>query len=123
MEILYAYEDLKGWAQQHGKAMAASIGFFDGLHRGHQYLLSELYHVATANGLKSLAITFRNAPRGYHQPDHDWLHLTTTAEKLHLLQQTSIDAVLVLEYRGSNRGAVPATARPVLPAGGIVRRL
>jgi riboflavin kinase / FMN adenylyltransferase len=98
MEILRSYPELAEWASQHGNAMAATIGFFDGLHRGHQYLLSELYHLTMVQGLKSLIVTFRNAPRGFHQPEHDWLHITTTEEKLYLLAQTSIDATLVLEY-------------------------
>ena len=78
--------------------MAATIGFFDGLHRGHQHLIAELCSVASAQGLQSLAVTFSNAPRGFHLPDQDWLHLTTPEEKLYLLGQSGLDAVLMLEY-------------------------
>lgn len=36
----------------------ATIGFFDGVHRGHRYLLSHITRDAKANGLASTAVTF-----------------------------------------------------------------
>lgn len=42
---------------------AAAIGFFDGLHLGHQYLLSTLRAVANERGLGTLAVTFEEHPR------------------------------------------------------------
>ena len=42
---------------------AATIGFFDGVHCGHQYLIDEVKRLAQARGLKSMVITFDLHPR------------------------------------------------------------
>ncbi|MBP5292403.1 MAG: riboflavin biosynthesis protein RibF [Lachnospiraceae bacterium] len=41
---------------------AVSIGKFDGFHRGHRYLISNLKKVADEHGLKTLIFTFGNSP-------------------------------------------------------------
>lgn len=47
----------------HFSHFAAAIGFFDGLHRGHQYLLSMLRQLAQERHLGTLAVTFKEHPR------------------------------------------------------------
>ena len=42
---------------------AATIGFFDGVHRGHQYLIDRLRQSARRHGLESMVITFARHPR------------------------------------------------------------
>ena len=42
---------------------AATIGFFDGVHRGHRFLLEQLQQEADARGLMSMAVTFDRHPR------------------------------------------------------------
>ena len=41
----------------------ATIGFFDGLHQGHQFLVSQTKKQAQEMGLKTLIITFDQHPR------------------------------------------------------------
>ena len=41
----------------------ATVGFFDGVHKGHQYLMKQVRNVASRLGLPSMVITFANHPR------------------------------------------------------------
>ena len=41
----------------------ATIGFFDGVHRGHKYLIQQVNSIAKACGLASTVITFDRHPR------------------------------------------------------------
>lgn len=77
----------------------ATIGFFDGVHRGHQHLLRQVLEVAHQRHMASLVVTFFQQPRHVvtHETDRFFL-LTTTNEKLHLLQQAGIDHCEVMEF-------------------------
>lgn len=77
---------------------AATIGFFDGVHRGHQFLLKQLREEAGARGLKSMAVTFDRHPRQVVQTDWQPQLLTTLEEKKELLSKTGIDQVVVLPF-------------------------
>jgi riboflavin kinase/FMN adenylyltransferase len=84
-----------------GGPIYATVGFFDGLHRGHQHLIEQLTAAARSASAQSLVITFENSPRNYHRaPEHgdDWRYLTTADEKLTLLATTGVDATLMLPY-------------------------
>ena len=50
----------------------ATIGFFDGVHTGHRYLIQQVKEIAAAKGLRSALVTFPVHPRKvmnatYHQ--------------------------------------------------------
>lgn len=47
----------------HFHHFAAAIGFFDGVHRGHQYLLHNLHQVARERGWGTMVISFAQHPR------------------------------------------------------------
>ena len=59
----------------------ATIGTFDGFHRGHQTLLKALIAGARAAGAASVLITFEPHPRCVLDPDHCPPNLTTLDEK------------------------------------------
>ena len=75
-----------------------TIGGFDGLHLGHQYLLQQVRDTARKRGMKSMVITFRHHPSFTLRPDKPVAILTTLEEKLHLLQQMDIDYTAVLDF-------------------------
>jgi len=77
---------------------AATIGFFDGVHRGHCYLLEHLCREAHDRGMKSMAITFDRHPREVVQPGWHPQLLTTLDEKCALLSETGIDMLVVLNF-------------------------
>lgn len=76
----------------------ATIGFFDGVHRGHQYLIQRVRDIAAAQGLVSAVVTFAVHPRQVVQPDFQPELLTSLDEKLSLLAATGIDVCMVLRF-------------------------
>ncbi|MDE6647045.1 MAG: riboflavin biosynthesis protein RibF, partial [Prevotella sp.] len=69
----------------------ATIGMFDGVHRGHQFVLQHVIQTARERGLQPMVITFDHSTR------RDQL-LTTLDEKLTLIQQTGIERIEVLPF-------------------------
>ena len=76
----------------------ATIGFFDGVHRGHQFMIDSLTAMAHARGEASLVITFDQHPRQVVHSDYVPQLITTTDEKLQLLHATSADRIEVLHF-------------------------
>ena len=77
---------------------AATVGFFDGVHRGHRYLIDQLKDEAARHGLKSMVITFDRHPRQVLCPDWQPQLLTTLEEKQLLLSTTGVDSITVLPF-------------------------
>ena len=76
----------------------ATIGFFDGIHRGHQHLIGEVTERAKAMGLTSTVVTFDRHPRQVVKTDFMPQLLSTTEEKLVLLEKAGIDNCIVLPF-------------------------
>ena len=76
----------------------ATIGFFDGVHRGHQYLISRLMEQAAAAGMPSMVITFDRHPREVLGSNYQPRMLSTLSEKLQRLRQTGVDRCEVLSF-------------------------
>ena len=75
----------------------ATIGFFDGVHRGHQFLIRHLVETASQEGLQSTIITFDEHPRKVLQSDYQPEMLSTLDSKLLLLSKTEVDNAVVLQ--------------------------
>lgn len=80
-----------------GRAVA-TVGFFDGVHSGHRYLIDRLKAVARENNCMSMIITFDKHPRQVLNSDYKPMLLSTLDEKLNLLSQTGIDCCVVLPF-------------------------
>ena len=93
MELRYLDKGMKA-----GQSCAATIGFFDGVHQGHQYLLRRLVDEARQAGLLSCVITFDRHPRQVLQTDYCPQLLTTFEERKELLAQTGIDRCIILPF-------------------------
>lgn len=76
----------------------ATIGFFDGVHRGHQHLIAQVKDVAARAGESSTVITFDQHPRQTLHNEYVPQLLSTLDEKLLLLEKTGIDNVIVLHF-------------------------
>ena len=85
----------------------ATVGFFDGVHAGHRFLIEELKTLAKARNMQSLVITFNIHPRKVLNSDYQPQLLNTLPEKLELLQTTGVDTVEVLDF---NRKLASLTA-------------
>lgn len=76
----------------------ATIGFFDGVHRGHRFLLSQVLKEADRQGLRSMAITMDCHPKTIVDTDYVPCLLTTMEERIALLKSTGIDHIEVLPF-------------------------
>jgi riboflavin kinase/FMN adenylyltransferase len=76
-----------------------TIGNFDGVHRGHQHVLSEARRVAARLGNPPVvAVTFDPHPMTVIRPDKAPQPLTSVADRTMLLAAAGADAVLVLPF-------------------------
>jgi riboflavin kinase/FMN adenylyltransferase len=76
----------------------ATIGFFDGVHRGHRFLIDALKQEAQRRSRQSMVITFDRHPRQVLQPQWHPQLLTTLEEKTNLLKETGIDVLVILRF-------------------------
>ncbi len=80
---------------------AATIGFFDGVHKGHRFLLGELRRIAAENGLQSAVITFDEHPENVLGRNASFASkplLTTTEERTKLLKEAGIDELFLFHF-------------------------
>lgn len=78
--------------------LAACIGYFDGLHRGHQILIEEAKKIAAEKELETALITFDPDPwTVIHNKTHV-KHLTPIKEKVRLAESLGIDYLITIEF-------------------------
>ena len=76
----------------------ATIGFFDGVHRGHRFLINQVKEVAAKDGLYSALITFPVHPRQVIQTAYRPQLLSSPTEKLELLETMQVDYCFLLPF-------------------------
>ena len=76
----------------------ATIGFFDGVHRGHRFLINQVKEVAAKDGLYSALITFPVHPRQVIQTAYHPQLLSSPTEKLELLETMQVDYCFLLPF-------------------------
>ncbi len=77
---------------------AATIGFFDGVHLGHRFLINQVKEVAAKDGLCSALITFPVHPRQVIQTTYRPQLLSSPTEKIDLLGTTQVDYCILLPF-------------------------
>lgn len=77
---------------------AATIGFFDGVHRGHRFLIEQVKEVAAKDGLCTALVTFPTHPRQVIQTTYRPQLLSSPTEKLELLETTQADYCILLPF-------------------------
>lgn len=76
----------------------ATIGFFDGVHLGHRYLINQVKIAASQCGWCSSIITFPIHPRQVIQSDYQPQLLSSPEEKIELLSLTGVDNCILLPF-------------------------
>lgn len=100
------------------RGFAATIGGFDGIHRGHRELLARVGRLAAEQGRESLLVTFEPLPREYIHRDAPPARLTTLRERWRLLEREGPDALAVLRFDERLRNcSAEEFARMLLTAG------
>jgi len=80
------------------RGCAATIGSFDGIHLGHQAVLTQLAAEGRERRLPVTLITFEPQPREYFMPEEAPPRLTRFREKLEVLQHCGVDRVVCLRF-------------------------
>ncbi|WP_103914667.1 bifunctional riboflavin kinase/FAD synthetase [Halpernia humi] len=78
--------------------LALSIGMFDGVHKGHQFIISHLNKVAKEQNLESALFSFWPHPRTFFNPEDDLKLLNTLAEKQILLEKNGIKNLFLQKF-------------------------
>lgn len=94
MLIVQGYTDVP----QQARGAVLAIGNFDGVHRGHQALLTEV--IARARELKAPAgaLLFEPHPREFFHPEEPHFNLTPLPQRLRLLESAGLDLAVVLKF-------------------------
>ena len=82
------------------------IGVFDGVHKGHQGLLTKATSIA--DGRKIIALTFDPHPTAIFAPDRAQTMLTTLPDRIELLKIHGADRVAVLKFTSDFAAMSPA---------------
>lgn len=90
------------------RAPVVAIGNFDGVHRGHQALVSAVQRIAKADGAEAVALTFDPHPARFFAPQLAPPMLVSLDRRLELLTQAGADVVLVEPFT-AEFAALPAT--------------
>jgi riboflavin kinase / FMN adenylyltransferase len=78
---------------------AATIGVFDGVHRGHMELIGRVRKAASGRR-NSLVVTFRENPKKFLKARGYNGDLMTLEQKLELFERMGISAVVLIDFSG-----------------------
>ena len=78
--------------------LAAAIGMFDGVHRGHITLIDDLKKQAAQRGERSAVVTFKQHPQLVVNPDDSPRALMTLEKKVAAIAATKPDYIILLDF-------------------------
>jgi riboflavin kinase/FMN adenylyltransferase len=87
-------------AQQGNRPLALSVGVFDGVHRGHQRLITKILEYAGSHGSLGGVITFRQNPRNVLHPKTYPGDLYSLPQKLRVLEDLGLGFVVLIDFSG-----------------------
>ena len=109
-----------GDAPVDGAPLAAAIGNFDGVHRGHQKVVATACEAAKRDGLVPAIITFDPHPREFFRQEDAPFHLADCAEKDQLLSNLQVKRIIYVSFDESlRRTDAEDFVLSVLPALGV----
>lgn len=94
MQIFHSIDEIPA---DYGPSVV-TIGNFDGVHRGHCAVIAEVIDRARALHAHSVAVTFDPHPVRVLRPEVPLRLITSLDQKLALLAETGIEAVLILPF-------------------------
>ena len=89
-------EDLARYRSDQGSVL--TIGTFDGVHKGHQWLIQRVTSRASDVGLQSTVLTFDKIPRTVIRPDIVVPYLSSLPDRVSLLRSFGVDTVVSVAF-------------------------
>jgi riboflavin kinase/FMN adenylyltransferase len=90
-----------------GQRAVVTIGAYDGVHLGHRAVIRQVRDRAAELGALSVVVTFDRHPASVVRPDAAPRLLTTPEQKIELLSQTGVDAVVVVPFSAEQAKETP----------------
>lgn len=103
MELIRGAHNIKS----HHQGCVATIGNFDGVHLGHQQVLSNLKQASQKLNLPTAVISFEPLPREFFSPTNSPTRLERFREKFSALNENGIDRFLCLRFNSAFAGQDP----------------
>lgn len=101
MEVIKIHHPLQKKLIPAGPVVLA-MGFFDGVHRGHQAVIARARQIARERGLPLAVLTYDHAPGiVYRQYQGGFKYLSTVDRKLELLDRLGVDLVYLVSFTSS----------------------
>ena len=91
-----------------GERSVVTIGAYDGVHLGHRAVIGEVRRLAGATGSRSVVVTFDRHPATIVRPESAPRLLTDSEQRLELLAETGIDAVVLIRFDTDQASENPA---------------
>ena len=97
MELIRSLHNLR----EHHRGCVATIGNFDGMHRGHQAIITQLQEAAKAHAMPTTVVTFEPQPQEYFMAHKAPARITRLREKIESMRQQKIDRMVCLRFDSS----------------------
>jgi len=94
MELIRGLHNLRDAS----RGCVLSIGNYDGVHLGHQALLTQLREQSAETGLPATVLTFEPTPREYFAPDQAPRRVLTLRDKLAALVEHGVQRVVIARF-------------------------
>jgi riboflavin kinase/FMN adenylyltransferase len=107
LEVYHLTHPLKGSLYPREPHVMA-LGFFDGVHLGHQSLLMQTKKIAEKNNLKFTAMTFDPHPNEVIKLEKDWRYITPLALKIERMAAIGVDKLFVIKFNLSFASLLPS---------------
>ncbi|MFE8072821.1 bifunctional riboflavin kinase/FAD synthetase [Marinobacteraceae bacterium S3BR75-40.1] len=102
MQLIRGLHNLRRLAQSDSPLLAdgcvATIGNFDGVHRGHQVIIDQVHEKARELGVPSVVMVFEPQPREFFAGDKAPPRLMRFREKVEALAEADVDVVVCLQF-------------------------
>ncbi|MEG2708963.1 MAG: FAD synthetase family protein, partial [Vagococcus sp.] len=108
MEVIHIHHPYKITEIPEGGVVLV-LGFFDGVHRGHQKVIETARQEANNRGLKLAVMTFNHHPSVVFQKiDHKKMkYITTVEQKITRMEEEGVDILYVVEFTSAFAGLTP----------------
>lgn len=93
MQVIRKFSDV-----QFNRNTVLTLGTFDGIHLGHQQIISSVVEKANQNGMRSFVITFDPHPRKVLSKDEKVYLLSSLNEKIEIFSKLGVENLFVIDF-------------------------